>query len=520
MLNSAGKLSSRRGALNFLSKHWGPPHTAVNMSLKSRSLISADILIIVSVCIVTRLPQLLSPYLILDGDESIVGLMAKHIFEGKALPVFFYGQDYGFSLIESGLCSLLFFVGGVNEYSVKTAMLLLWTTGVIFLYKTLKELAVAENKLPLLVTIILCLSPAWAVWSMKARGGYLTAFTCSSVIGWLLFDKRPKNQRTVLFIIGLLLVIVYESLPLWLAGLLPFLVYKLYTKLDIPNILLFCSSIVLSLFPFIYVQKTSSYYLHSRTFDFRQSTVLANFKGFPKNLYHSLHGYFYLDRAFSPSIFSAIFACMVGIGTVLLCAVGLYILTTRRIRPHGIFLISLLPILLTVSYSLFFAIYAPRYLLPLTGWVYISFFLLIQHIQSIKAISLFILVLIIIGVPSMLSFKNYNFQKTTKADLFAAMTYLQQQHVDCVFVANGLLQWQIMFYTHEKIVARYQAKTDRYPQYVEVVNAALAKNQNVALIGYNSFAAIPAGTRTINVNGYYIILRPDRALLEKLDFRF
>ena len=29
-----------------------------------------------------------------DADQAIVGLMAKHISEGRAFPVFFYGQSY------------------------------------------------------------------------------------------------------------------------------------------------------------------------------------------------------------------------------------------------------------------------------------------------------------------------------------------------------------------------------------------------------------------------------------------
>jgi hypothetical protein len=46
---------------------------------------------------VSRLPQLTSPHLLLDGDEAILGLMAKHLAEGREAPIFFYGQAYGLS---------------------------------------------------------------------------------------------------------------------------------------------------------------------------------------------------------------------------------------------------------------------------------------------------------------------------------------------------------------------------------------------------------------------------------------
>ena len=29
-----------------------------------------------------------------DSDQAIVGLMAKHLLEGRAFPLFFYGQEY------------------------------------------------------------------------------------------------------------------------------------------------------------------------------------------------------------------------------------------------------------------------------------------------------------------------------------------------------------------------------------------------------------------------------------------
>ena len=40
---------------------------------------------------VSRLPQLRTPNLLVDGDECILGLMAKHVAHGKEFPVFFWG---------------------------------------------------------------------------------------------------------------------------------------------------------------------------------------------------------------------------------------------------------------------------------------------------------------------------------------------------------------------------------------------------------------------------------------------
>jgi 4-amino-4-deoxy-L-arabinose transferase-like glycosyltransferase len=55
----------------------------------------------------------------LDADESIVGLMAKHIAAGERIPIFFYGQDYGGGhVIEALLATPLFKLFGPSEWAV------------------------------------------------------------------------------------------------------------------------------------------------------------------------------------------------------------------------------------------------------------------------------------------------------------------------------------------------------------------------------------------------------------------
>ena len=54
----------------------------------------------------------------IDSDEAIVGLMAKHILEGKGIPVFYYGQHYMGSL-EAILASGVFSFLGQSNFSLK-----------------------------------------------------------------------------------------------------------------------------------------------------------------------------------------------------------------------------------------------------------------------------------------------------------------------------------------------------------------------------------------------------------------
>src|SRR5687767_15269200 len=46
-----------------------------------------------------------------DSDQAIVGLMAKHLSEGRAFPLFFYGQNYMLG-VQSWIAVPFFWIGG------------------------------------------------------------------------------------------------------------------------------------------------------------------------------------------------------------------------------------------------------------------------------------------------------------------------------------------------------------------------------------------------------------------------
>ncbi len=69
-----------------------------------------------------------------DSDQAIFGLMAKHIVEGRALPMFIYGQDYMLG-VEAWLAAPLFALFGPSAtllklpvvlVNVASAVLLVW----------------------------------------------------------------------------------------------------------------------------------------------------------------------------------------------------------------------------------------------------------------------------------------------------------------------------------------------------------------------------------------------------------
>src|SRR3954467_13712912 len=59
-----------------------------------------------------------------DSDQAVVGLMAKHLAEGRAFPLFFYGQHYMLA-VEAWLAAPVFALFGASVATLKFPLLCL-----------------------------------------------------------------------------------------------------------------------------------------------------------------------------------------------------------------------------------------------------------------------------------------------------------------------------------------------------------------------------------------------------------
>src|SRR5215471_16311019 len=62
------------------------------------------------------------PGLDFDSDQAIFGLMGKHLAEGRAFPLFIYGQNYLLA-IEAWLAAPMFMLFGVSVPTLKLPLL-------------------------------------------------------------------------------------------------------------------------------------------------------------------------------------------------------------------------------------------------------------------------------------------------------------------------------------------------------------------------------------------------------------
>ena len=154
------------------------------------------------------------------------------------------------------------------------------------------------------------------------------------------------------------------------------------------------------------------------------------------------------------------------------------------------------------------------------------------------------LAVLLLGAVSMFEFKGFSYLwKNPPSGLTEArrmrriVSYLRVSGVSHVFSMNGLLEWQLMFYSDEEVLARYAAWNDRYPAYVSAVDRALANGQAVAVVGYTDGSGapgcqvIPACTGAIEGlvsnpeqiytvdHKYFVYVGANKKLLKTLGFR-
>lgn len=128
-------------------------------------------------------------------------------------------------------------------------------------------------------------------------------------------------------------------------------------------------------------------------------------------------------------------------------------------------------------------------------------------------------ILIITGLVTLVSFRNFQFQTVTKQGLLSTISWLKKNGIYNTYSTDCMLPWQIAFYSEEKVLSRMFYQPGRYPPHHISVDQAFAKGQKVALIGYDKqyYSQSPVGT--IRLNGFFIKLNPLKTELEK-DFQF
>jgi len=137
------------------------------------------------------------------SDEAIIGLMGKHILEGRYFPFYMYGQSYNAGAAwEAYLAAIAFALFGVSVISLKSCILVLSLLCLVLFYRMC--LALYDQRTALLAAIVFVLTPSLLKWHFQVRG-YSWYFLSIPILTMLFTsiasDRAPK--QTMLFFFGL-----------------------------------------------------------------------------------------------------------------------------------------------------------------------------------------------------------------------------------------------------------------------------------------------------------------------------
>ena len=198
----------------------------ISIILKSRDFLC--LMFIVSIAIIDRFTLLKYWYVHFYGDEAIVGLMARHILEGK-IPVFYYGQEYLGSL-EALIASFYFRLFGSSPLVLKLAPFSSFLLFLVLSYFLFKK--IGGRRIAFIVCQFLVLSPrVLLVWSTEAYGGHLEVLTLGilSLLIFLKYSECTNKKKSIfyLFFLGLVVGIGWWTSQLMIFFAIPIFIYFL-----------------------------------------------------------------------------------------------------------------------------------------------------------------------------------------------------------------------------------------------------------------------------------------------------
>ena len=198
-----------------------------------------------------------------DGDEGVIGIMARHIITRGELPIFFYGQHFGGGgAIESYLAVLPFAVFGESGISLKLVALIMALAVLLLTY--LFCLRYINKFTAVAATAILATATPLIEWHTKMRGGYaalpLFYMVILLIYAWIAY--RREHRWHYFFLLGLLCGGAYYNkaliLPLLIALFLTTFCWKrIFWR--IKSIVLFIAGFLTGVSPLIYYNLTHNF---------------------------------------------------------------------------------------------------------------------------------------------------------------------------------------------------------------------------------------------------------------------
>jgi hypothetical protein len=149
-----------------------------------------------------------------DSDQAVMGLMAKHLSEGRAFPVFMYGQSYILG-VQAWMAAPMFLLFGVSVTSLKLPLLCInVAVAVLFVRFVTSETGLRPSLAALAAAPFILPAPGTATHLLEASGGNLEPFLYVILL-WIT-RRRP-------WLCGLILGFGFMQRPFVVYGLVALL---------------------------------------------------------------------------------------------------------------------------------------------------------------------------------------------------------------------------------------------------------------------------------------------------------
>ena len=157
-----------------------------------------------------RFAILLTSQTHVHSDEAIIGLMGKHIMEGRYFPFYMYGQPYNAGAAwEAYFAAIAFALFGVSAIALKGCVVVLSLVGLFLFYRMC--LALYEQRAAVLATIVFAITPSLLKWHFQVRG-YSWYFLSIPVLTllFLSIESTPNRRWPRFFLFG-----IVSGLSIW-----------------------------------------------------------------------------------------------------------------------------------------------------------------------------------------------------------------------------------------------------------------------------------------------------------------
>src|SRR5688500_10012079 len=152
-----------------------------------------------------------------DSDQAVMGLMAKHLSEGRAFPVFFYGSNHILA-VQAWLAAPVFLLAGVSVTALKLPILAINIAIALLLLRCLERYAGMRPAAALVPVLFFALpAPVTAAHLLEPSGGNVEPLLYALLMwmtrrrsGWwvLFFGIGFLQLEFTLYALGTLLAIV------------------------------------------------------------------------------------------------------------------------------------------------------------------------------------------------------------------------------------------------------------------------------------------------------------------------